>query len=66
MTWYECCNLNLYNPPTIFETFVLFLFSIVDLTFLAMFSGEFFPTLSDVFFLPKQTKKVNFNKVVSF
>lgn len=56
MTWYECSNLNLYNPPTIFETFVLFLFSIVDLTFLAMFSGEFFPTLSDVFFTKTDQK----------
>lgn len=48
MSLCECFNLNQYNPPTIFETFVLFLLSIVDLTFLAMFSGEFVPSLSDV------------------
>ena len=56
MTWFECSNSNQYNPPTIFKTLVLFLFSIVDLTFLPMFFGVFFPTLYDVLYQNRPKK----------
>ena len=65
MTWYECSNLNKYNPPTIFETFVLFLFWIVDLSFFSNVLWRVFPHFIWRL-LPRQTKKVSFNKVVWF